>query len=184
MQENINEVTVAKIKELRDRTGMGLMDCRKALMESGGSIDEAVKYFCQKGLASSDKTQEKDAIHVLQERTGSDYKNCKQALIECEGNIEKALKYLSEQGQVLLESEFLIWQDNHDDYIAYINRPVNVSESYRLGLDDLDVTALAVDVSGQDTCPVLLWTSSGDFTVVQDSIKEFLEDLVPYSTET
>ena len=133
MKKNTTNVPAAKIKELRNRTGIGLTDCKKALTESNGSIDEAVKYLCRKGLASSDKAQKKDAIHVLQKRTGADYKNCKQAITVCNENIEKAVKYLSERGLLLLESEFLIWQDNHNDYIAYINGPVNVPESYMLG---------------------------------------------------
>ncbi|MCK5023259.1 MAG: SMI1/KNR4 family protein, partial [Candidatus Aenigmarchaeota archaeon] len=132
-KKNTTAVPAAKIKELRNRTGIGLTDCKKALTESNGSIDEAVKYLCRKGLASSDKEQGKDAIHVLQKRTGADYKNCKQAIAKCDGNIEKAVIYLSEKGLVLLESEFLIWQDDHNDYIAYIDGPVNVPESYMLG---------------------------------------------------
>ncbi|MFA5519988.1 MAG: translation elongation factor Ts [Spirochaetota bacterium] len=49
------EVTSAMIKELRDKTQAGMMDCKKALVETGGDMDKAVEYLRIKGLASADK---------------------------------------------------------------------------------------------------------------------------------
>jgi len=43
------------IKELRDKTQAGMMDCKKALVETGGDMDKAVEYLRIKGLASADK---------------------------------------------------------------------------------------------------------------------------------
>jgi len=47
------DVRAASVKELREQTGAGMMDCKKALTESGGSLDRAVDYLRQKGLASA-----------------------------------------------------------------------------------------------------------------------------------
>lgn len=49
------EVTSVMIKELRDQTQAGMMDCKKALVETGGDIQKAVEYLRIKGLASADK---------------------------------------------------------------------------------------------------------------------------------
>eukprot|EP00549_Striatella_unipunctata_P023556 CAMPEP_0118684690 /NCGR_PEP_ID=MMETSP0800-20121206/6796_1 /TAXON_ID=210618 ORGANISM="Striatella unipunctata, Strain CCMP2910" /NCGR_SAMPLE_ID=MMETSP0800 /ASSEMBLY_ACC=CAM_ASM_000638 /LENGTH=327 /DNA_ID=CAMNT_0006581449 /DNA_START=243 /DNA_END=1226 /DNA_ORIENTATION=+ len=49
------EVTVALIKELREATGAGMMDCKKALLETDGDIDEATDFLRTKGLAKADK---------------------------------------------------------------------------------------------------------------------------------
>jgi elongation factor Ts len=49
------EVTSALVKELREKTGAGMMDCKKALVESGGDIEKAVDYLRQKGLATAGK---------------------------------------------------------------------------------------------------------------------------------
>ncbi len=49
------EVTSAMIKELRDKTQAGMMDCKKALVETGGDMEKAVEYLRIKGLASADK---------------------------------------------------------------------------------------------------------------------------------
>ncbi len=48
-------VTAAMVKELRDATGAGMMDCKKALLESGGNIDKAIDYLRENGLAMTAK---------------------------------------------------------------------------------------------------------------------------------
>lgn len=49
------EVTAAMIKELREATGAGLMDCKKALKEVDGDIDKASEFLRKKGLAKAAK---------------------------------------------------------------------------------------------------------------------------------
>ncbi len=49
------EVTSQMVKELRDKTGAGMMDCKKALVETGGDIDKAVDLLRKKGLAAAAK---------------------------------------------------------------------------------------------------------------------------------
>jgi elongation factor Ts len=48
-------VTPAMIKELRERTAAGLMDCKKALVETDGEMDKAIEYLRKKGLAAAAK---------------------------------------------------------------------------------------------------------------------------------
>lgn len=48
-------VTAAQVKALRDKTGAGMMDCKKALTESGGDVDAALKQLREKGLATAAK---------------------------------------------------------------------------------------------------------------------------------
>jgi len=47
--------TAQDVKELREMTGVGMMDCKKALTESGGDMDKAVEYLREKGLAAAQK---------------------------------------------------------------------------------------------------------------------------------
>lgn len=49
------EVTSAMVKELREKTGAGMMDCKKALIESGGDTEKAVTWLREKGLATAGK---------------------------------------------------------------------------------------------------------------------------------
>src|SRR5512146_851452 len=48
-------ITAAQVNELRKATGAGLMDCKKALTETGGDMEKAVDYLRKKGLAAASK---------------------------------------------------------------------------------------------------------------------------------
>jgi elongation factor Ts len=49
------EISAKLVKELRDMTGAGMMDCKKALNETKGDKDKAVEWLRQKGIASAEK---------------------------------------------------------------------------------------------------------------------------------
>jgi elongation factor Ts len=48
-------ISIELIKELREKTGSGMMDCKKALTESDGNIEKAIDWLREKGIASADK---------------------------------------------------------------------------------------------------------------------------------
>ncbi len=49
------EITATLVKELREKTGAGILDAKKALVENNGDIEKAAEYLRQKGIASADK---------------------------------------------------------------------------------------------------------------------------------
>ncbi|MET0389236.1 MAG: translation elongation factor Ts [Polyangiales bacterium] len=51
----MTDVSMEKVKELRQRTGAGIMDCKVALQESGADMEKAVEYIQKKGLAKAAK---------------------------------------------------------------------------------------------------------------------------------
>lgn len=51
----MSEISAARVKELRDKTGAGMMDCKKALGETAGDLEAAVDWLRKKGLASAAK---------------------------------------------------------------------------------------------------------------------------------
>ncbi|MFQ3596421.1 MAG: translation elongation factor Ts [Sphingomonadaceae bacterium] len=59
------EITAAMVKELRDRTGAGMMDCKKALAEAGGDMEAAVDWLRSKGLAAAAKKAGRTAAEGL-----------------------------------------------------------------------------------------------------------------------
>ena len=59
------EVTAALTKDLRERTGAGMMDCRKALMETGGDMEAAIDWLRTKGLAAAAKKAGRTAAEGL-----------------------------------------------------------------------------------------------------------------------
>lgn len=67
------EITAAQVKELRDATGAGVLDCRKALAAHDGDFDKAVAYLREKGLAAAAKKvgrEAKDGIVELYSHGG------------------------------------------------------------------------------------------------------------------
>src|SRR5512144_959486 len=59
------EVTATRIKDLRERTGAGMADCKKALTEVSGDMEKAVDYLRAKGLAKAAKKAGREATEGL-----------------------------------------------------------------------------------------------------------------------
>ena len=55
------EITASLVKELRERSGAGMMECKKALAENAGNIDAAMEYLRKTGLAKADKKADRVA---------------------------------------------------------------------------------------------------------------------------
>ena len=62
---NVKEIPAKLVAELRARTGAGMMDCKKALEETGGDLDKAVDVLRKKGAAKADKRADRVASQGL-----------------------------------------------------------------------------------------------------------------------
>ena len=58
-------ISAEMVKELREKTGAGLMDCKRALSESAGDVEKAIDFLRQKGLASAAKKASRSATEGL-----------------------------------------------------------------------------------------------------------------------
>ena len=110
-------ITAAMVKDLRERTGAGMMECKKALTEVAGDLDAAIELLRKKGAASADK---------------------KSGRIAAEGVISA---YLSDDGKVATlvevnsETDFVAKADN---FIAYAeNVAVCIANSNPADVDEL-----------------------------------------------
>jgi len=61
----MTEVTALMVRDLRDKTGAGMMDCKKALVENGGDIEAAIDWLRKKGLAAAAKKSGRVAAEGL-----------------------------------------------------------------------------------------------------------------------
>ena len=61
----MTDITAAMVKELRETTSAGMLDCKKALVECNGNMDEAVDWLRKKGLASAAKKASRIAAEGL-----------------------------------------------------------------------------------------------------------------------
>lgn len=59
------DISADQVKTLRERTGAGMMDCKRALQETGGDLDEAIELLREKGLASAAKRADRTADQGL-----------------------------------------------------------------------------------------------------------------------
>jgi len=61
------KISVDMVKELRERTGAGMMDCKKALTETNGNMEKAIEFLREKGLAAAAKKAGRVAAEGLVE---------------------------------------------------------------------------------------------------------------------
>ncbi|PZV03106.1 MAG: translation elongation factor Ts [Leptolyngbya sp.] len=61
------EISAKLVKDLRDKTGAGMMDCKKALKENDGNIEKSIEWLRQKGIASASKKEGRVAAEGLVE---------------------------------------------------------------------------------------------------------------------
>ncbi len=79
------EITAALVKELRERTGSGMMECKKALVETHGDIEAAIEAMRKSGLAKADKKAGRIAAEgVILIESGTNGKQAAMVEINCE----------------------------------------------------------------------------------------------------
>jgi elongation factor Ts len=78
-------ITAAQVKELRERTGAGMMECKKALVETDGDIDAAIEHMRKTGLAKADKKAGRTAAEgVIAIEVSDDGKSAAIVEVNCE----------------------------------------------------------------------------------------------------
>ena len=92
------EITAAMVKELRETTGAGMLDCKKALVEAGADMEKAVDWLRKKGLASAAKKSGRIAAEGL-------------VAVAIEGNKGAVVEVNS-------ETDFVAKNDIFQDYVA------------------------------------------------------------------
>ena len=53
------KISATNVKDLRERTGAGMMDCKKALVESDGDLDKAIDFLRKSGITKAEKKKRK-----------------------------------------------------------------------------------------------------------------------------
>lgn len=78
-------ITSSQVKHLRDKTGAGMMDCKRALEESAGDVEKAIEYLRKKGAATAQKRADKMAKEgVIVTRVAADGKRGVVVEVNCE----------------------------------------------------------------------------------------------------
>ena len=109
------EITPARVKQLRDTTGAGMMDCKRALTEANGDMDDAIDWLRKKGLSAAAKKSGRVAAEGL---IGVVSASGRAAMVEV--NAETDFVARNETFQALVETVARVALDVGDD-IAAIN---------------------------------------------------------------
>ncbi|MBP6985403.1 MAG: elongation factor Ts [Alphaproteobacteria bacterium] len=114
----MSTITAAMVKELRDRTGAGMMDCKKALSESAGDVENAADWLRKKGLAAASKKASRVAAEGL---VGASTSGNKGALVE-----------------VNAETDFIA---RNDDFQSFVSNVAKIAVNSGADLDSLKAAA-------------------------------------------
>ena len=123
--------TAKDVKELREKTGAGMLDCKKALEASNGNIDEAVTWLREKGISKAAKKASRIAAEGL-------------AVAKINGNKAVVLEVNSETDFVAKNEEFTTLVNTIAD-VVLANDVKTVEDAMKLIVDGKTVEELIVD---------------------------------------
>lgn len=128
-------VTAKMVKELRDKTGAGMMDCKKALVECEGNIDKAIDWLRERGIAKAQKKESRIAAEGL----------CN---IVIEGNTAVLYEINSETDFVAKNEEFINLVDNLGSVLINA-KPSTIEEALEAKLNEKTLQELVLEASGK-----------------------------------
>jgi elongation factor Ts len=103
-------ITAAMVKDLRERTGAGMMECKKALVECDGDIDAAIEHMRKTGLAKADKKAGRTAAEgLIVIKPSADNKKAAIVEVNCETDFvakgDDFQNFCDEVAQLVLDNE-------------------------------------------------------------------------------
>jgi elongation factor Ts len=116
------EITAAMVKDLRERSGAGMMDCKKALGETGGDIEAAIDWLRAKGLAAAGKKAGRTAAEGL---VGVAVQGAKGVVVEVNSETDFVAK--NEQFQGFVRDVTQLALETGEDVLALLNAPMGGS---------------------------------------------------------
>ena len=128
-------ISASMVKDLRERTGAGMMDCKKALVESNGDMDKAIDYLREKGISKAAKKAERIAAEGL-------------ANIYIKGNKAVVLELNAETDFVAKNAEFKELLDKIGNAILN-GKAKNMDEALALDVNGSTVNDLIVGATAK-----------------------------------
>ena len=129
------EISASMVKDLRERTGAGMMDCKKALEECKGDMDKAIDYLREKGISKAAKKAERIAAEGL-------------ANVYVNGNDAVVLELNSETDFVAKNQEFKDLLDTIGNTILN-NKVTDMESALKLEVDGSTVNDLIVNATAR-----------------------------------
>ena len=129
----MSNITAQMVKELRDRTGAGMMECKKALVESEGNMDKAIETMRKAGQAKADKKSSRIAAEGVVTLVMKDgYANMIE--INCETDFVAKDENFLEFVKVISNASIDSYKENLEDFMNSKNASGKTIEETRLEL--------------------------------------------------
>ena len=126
-------ITAAMVKELREKTSAGMMDCKKALVETNGDMSAAIDWLRERGISKAAKKSDRIAAEGL----------CSVAI---EGNTAVIFELNSETDFVAKNEQFLTLLDKLGK-ILVANKPATVEEALAIEVDGTTVDGMLIEAT-------------------------------------
>ncbi|AMC07689.1 elongation factor Ts [Turicibacter bilis] len=126
-------ITAAMVKELREKTSAGMMDCKKALVETNGDMSAAIDWLRERGIAKAAKKSDRVAAEGL----------CSVAI---EGNTAVIFELNSETDFVAKNEQFLTLLDKLGK-ILVTNKPATVEEALAIEVEGTTVDGMLIEAT-------------------------------------
>ena len=126
-------ITAAMVKELREKTSAGMMDCKKALVETNGDMSAAIDWLRERGIAKAAKKSDRVAAEGL----------CSVAI---EGNTAVIFELNSETDFVAKNEQFLTLLDKLGK-ILVANKPASVEAALEIAVDGVTVNEMLIEAT-------------------------------------
>lgn len=123
-------ISASQVKELRESTGAGMLDCKKALEATNGNMDAAVDWLREKGISKAAKKADRIAAEGL-------------AAITIEGNVASIIEVNSETDFVAKNSEFTSMVETIGKAIV-ANNPATIEDAMKLSVEGGTIEDLIV----------------------------------------
>jgi elongation factor Ts len=175
------DITAADVGKLREMTGAGLMDCKKALVEATGNLDNAVDILRKKGVASAGKKAGRDAKEgVIVRYVQPGEKLGLLVEVNCETDFvarnESFRAFCDDIAKKLAANESADLEADRVAAVAKIGENIKISRHQRLEVSGHGMIAAYIHTGAK--VGVLVEVGAGkEATVANDDFKQFVRDI-------
>ena len=175
------EITVAQIGKLRQQTGAGMMDCKKALTENDGDLEAATEWLRKKGTAMAEKKSSRTTSEgVIARHLAADGKSGTLVEINCETDFvaknEKFQEFCNEAATALNDDPEADLEEKRANMVAEIGENVRFTRNQSLGIEGHGAVAAYIHHGAKVGVLVAAETGKAE-TAGSDAFKVLLGDL-------
>ena len=175
------EITVAQIGKLRQQTGAGMMDCKKALTENAGDLEAATEWLRKKGTATAEKKSSRTTSEgVIARHLAADGKSGTLVEINCETDFvaknESFQEFCNEAATALNDDPEADLEEKRANMVAEIGENVRFTRNQSLGIEGHGAVAAYIHHGAKVGVLVAAETGKAE-TAGSDAFKVLLGDL-------